>query len=77
MAQTSYDNQDDSNNWIIDSGSTHHMHDFANDFLNMKLKGYDDGLLVKGQVSGTKAYGIGSCIVFAKDNVGLFHQICL
>jgi hypothetical protein len=53
------------------------MHDFANDFLNMKLKGYDDGLLVKGQVSGTKAYGIGSCIVFAKDNVGLFHQICL
>jgi hypothetical protein len=28
-------------------------------------------------VFGTKAYGIGSCIVVVKDSVGLCHQICL
>ena len=63
VAKMSYDNGDDSTNWIIDSGSTYHMNGFANEFLNMKLKEYDDGLIVKGLVSGTKAYGIGSCIV--------------
>jgi len=47
VAQVSYDNGDDSTNWILDSGSTHHMNGFANDFLNMKLEGYDVGLLVK------------------------------
>ena len=47
MAQVSYDNGDDSANWIIDSGSTHHMNGFANEFINMTLEGYDDGLLVK------------------------------
>ena len=58
----SYDNGDDSTNWIIDSGSTHHMNGFASEFLNMPLKGYDDGLLGKGPASGIKAYSIGSCI---------------
>jgi hypothetical protein len=43
----------------------------------MKLEGYDDVLIVKGLVFSTKAYGIGSCIVVVKDNVGMFHQICL
>ena len=60
MAHVSYDNGDDSTNWIINSGSTHNMNDFANEFLNMKSEGYDDGLIVKGLVLGTKAYGIGS-----------------
>jgi hypothetical protein len=69
----SYDIGDHYTNWIIDSESTHHMNGFANEFLNMTLEGYDDGLLVKGLVSGTKAYGIGSCIVIAKDSVGMFH----
>ncbi len=45
------------------------MNGIANGFLNMTLEGYDDGLLVKGLVPGTHAYGIGSCIVFVKDNV--------
>ncbi len=49
------------------------MNAFANEFLNMALEGYDDGLLVKGLVSGTKTYGIGSCIVVVKDCVGMFH----
>ena len=62
---------DDSTNCIIDSGSTYHMNGLANKFLNMKLEGYDDGLMVKGVVSGTKAYGIRSCIVVVKDNVGM------
>jgi len=54
------------------------MNSFANEFLNVALEGYDDGLLVKGLlVVGTKAYGIGSCIVAVKESVGLFHQICL
>ena len=43
----------------------------------MKLEGYDDELLVMGLVSGTKAYGIGSCIVVMKDNVGMYRHICL
>jgi hypothetical protein len=77
VAQVSYDNGDYSTNWIIDSGCTHHMNGFANKFLNMTLEGYDDGLLVKGLVSGTKAYDIGSCIVAVKDRVGYFNQICL
>ena len=77
-AHVSYDNGDDSTNWIIDSGSTHHMNGFANEFLNMALEGYDDGLLVKGLVSGTKAYGIGSCIVVVNNSVGMYHnKICL
>ena len=29
VAQVSYDNGDDSTNWIIDSGSTHHMNGFC------------------------------------------------
>jgi hypothetical protein len=53
------------------------MNGFANEFLNMTLEGYDDGLLVKELVSGTKAHGIGSCIVVGKDSVGMFHRICL
>jgi len=53
------------------------MNGFANEFLNMKLEGCDDGLIVKGLVFGTKAYGIGSCIVVVEDNISMFHQICL
>jgi hypothetical protein len=41
------------------------------------LERYDDGLLVKGLVSGTKACGIGSCIVVVKASFGMYHQICL
>jgi len=77
VAQVSYDNGDDSTNWILDSGSTHHINGFANDFFSTKLEGYDDGLLVKGLVSGTNAYDIGSCIVVMKDSVGMYHHICL
>jgi hypothetical protein len=77
VAQVSYKNGDDSTNWILDSGSTHHMNGFANEFFDMKLEGYDDGILVKGLVSGTKAYGIGSCIVVVKDSSGMYHQLCL
>jgi hypothetical protein len=54
VAQVTYDNGDDSTNWIICSGSTHHMIVFANEFPNMTLEGYDDDLLVKGLVSGYK-----------------------
>jgi hypothetical protein len=43
----------------------------------MKLEGYDDGILVKGLVSSTKAYGIGSCIVVVRDSSGMYHQVCL
>jgi len=54
------------------------MNSFADGFINMTLEGYDNGLLVKGLVSGTKAYGIiGSCIVVLKDSVGMLYQICL
>jgi len=53
------------------------MNGFANEFFNMQLEGYNDGLLVKDLVSGTQAYGIGSCIVAVKDSVGMYHQICL
>jgi len=53
------------------------MYGFANEFLNMTLEGYDDGLLVKRLVYDIEIYGIGSCIVVVKDSVGLFHQICL
>jgi len=74
VAQVSYDNGDDSTNWIIDGGSTHHMNCCANEFLKMTLEGYDDGLIVKGLVPVTKAYGIGSCIVVVKASVGMFHQ---
>ena len=77
VAHVSYATGNDSTNWILDSGSTHHMNGFANAFFDMKLEGYDDGLLVKGLVSGTKAYGIGSCIVVMKDSDGMYHQICL
>ena len=58
VAQVSYGNGDGTTSWIIDSGITHRMNGFANEFLDMTLEGYDDGLLVKGLVSGTKAYGI-------------------
>ena len=37
VAQVSYNNRDDSTNWIIDSGSTYNMNGFANEFLNMKF----------------------------------------
>jgi hypothetical protein len=77
VAQVSYDNGNDTTSWIIDSGSTHRMNGFANEFLSMTFEGYDDGLLIKGLVSSTKAFGIGSCIVVVKDSVGLSHQICL
>ena len=73
VAQVSYDNGDDSTNWILDSGSTHYMNGFANEFLDMQLEGYDDGIILKGLVSGTKAYGIGSCIVVVRDSVGMYH----
>jgi hypothetical protein len=53
------------------------MNGFADEFFNLKLEGYDDGILVKGLVSGTKAYGIGSCIVVVRDNFGMHHQLCL
>ena len=33
VAQVSYDVGDDFTNWILDSGSTHHMNGFANDFF--------------------------------------------
>jgi hypothetical protein len=33
VAQVSYDNGDDSTNWILDSGSTHHMNGLANEFF--------------------------------------------
>jgi len=69
----SYDNGDDSTNWILESGSTHHMNGCANDIFNMTLEGSDDGLLVKGITSSTKAYGIGSCIGVVKDSVGMYH----
>ena len=78
VAQVSYDDGDDTTCWIIDSGSTYRMIIFTDEFLNLTLlEGYDDVLLVKGLVSCTKAYGIGSCIVVVKDSVGLFHPICL
>jgi hypothetical protein len=77
VAQVSYANGDGSTNWIIDSGSTYHMNGFANEFLNMKMKGYDNGLIVKGLVSGRKTFGIGFCIVVVKNSVGMLHQICL
>jgi hypothetical protein len=77
VAQVSYDNGDDSTNCIMDSGSTHHMNGLANEFFDMKLDGYDDGLLVKVLVPGTKAYGIGSCIVALKDSSEMYRQICL
>ena len=32
-AQVSYDNGDDTTNWILDSESTHHMNGFANEFF--------------------------------------------
>ena len=67
VARVSYDNGDYSPNKILDIGSIHHVNGFANDFFNMTLEGYDDGLLVKGIVFGTKAYGIGSCIVVLKE----------
>ena len=53
------------------------MNGCADEFLNMTLEGYDDGILVKGLVSSTKAYGIGSCIVAVTNSVGMIHQICL
>ena len=53
------------------------MNCFANEFLNMKLEGYDDGLLVEGLVSSTKSYGIGACIGDVNNSVELFHHICL
>ena len=34
VAHVSYASGHDSNNWILDSGSTHHMNGFANDFLD-------------------------------------------
>jgi hypothetical protein len=77
VAQVPYDNGDDSTNWIIDTRSTHHMNGFAIEFINMTLKGYDDGPLVKELVYGRKTYGIGSCIVVVKDSVGMSHPICL
>jgi hypothetical protein len=77
VAHVSYDNGGDSTNWILDSGSTHHMNGFAKEMFDMKLEGYDNGLLEKGLVSGTKAYGIGSCIAVIKDSVGMYNQICL
>jgi hypothetical protein len=76
VAQVSYDNEDDSTRWIIGSGSTHHMNHFLDEFLNMTLEGYDDGVLVKGLVFDTKGYGVGTYIVVLKDSVGLCHQIC-
>ena len=33
VTHVSYDNGDDSTNWILDSGSTHHTNGFANKFL--------------------------------------------
>jgi hypothetical protein len=53
------------------------MNGLANEFFDMKLEGYDDGILVKGLASGTKAYGIGSCIVVVGDSSGMHHQVCL
>ena len=72
VAQVSYDSGNDSTNWRLDSGSTHHMNGFVSEFFDMKLEGYDDGILVKGLVAGTKAYGIGSCIVVVRDSYGLY-----
>jgi len=77
VAQVSYDIGDDSTTWILDSRSTQHMNGFANEFFNIKLEGYDDGILVKGLVSGTKAFGIGSCILVMKGSVVMYRQICL
>jgi len=53
------------------------MNGFANEIFNLKLEGYDDGILVKVLVSGTKAYVIGSCIVVVRDCFGMYHQVCL
>ena len=47
----SSDSGDNPTKWILDSGSTHHMNGFADDFFNLKLEGYDDGIIVKGLVS--------------------------
>ena len=77
VTQVLYDNGDDYNNWIIDNGSIHHMNSCADEFLNMTLEGYDNGILVKGLASDTHAYGIGSCIVVVTYSVGMFHHICL
>ena len=77
VAQVAYDDGNDTTSWILDSGSTHHMNGFENDFLNLTSDGYVDGLMVKGLTSGTKAYGIGTCVVVCKGEDGLFQQFSL
>ena len=48
-----------------------------NDFFNMIWDGCVDGVPVKGLPSNTKAYGIGSFIIFLKDESRVFQQKCL
>ena len=49
----SYDDVDDTTSWIIDRESTHNMNGFTNQIFSLTLKGYDDGVIVKGLVSST------------------------
>ena len=46
VAQVSYVDEDNTHSWIIGSGSTHHMNDFDNEFINMTLEGCDGGVHV-------------------------------
>jgi hypothetical protein len=56
-------NESESNNWIANIGSSHHMNGHHTEFLDMRSNGHVDGDHAKGLTSNTKAYGIGSCIV--------------
>ena len=77
VAQVAYDDGNDTTSWILDSGSTHHMNGFADEFLNLESDGYVDGVMVKGLTTGTKAYGIGTCVIVCKGEDGLFQQFSL
>jgi len=57
VARVSYGaNESESNNWIVDNGSTHHMNGHHNEILFMRLNGYVDGVHVKELNSNVKAY---------------------
>jgi len=76
VAQVSYrGNESESNNCIVDNGSTHHMNGYHTEFFDMRSDGYVDGVHVKGLTSNTKAYGIGSCIVCFKDLVCFIKNV--
>ena len=73
VAQVSYgENESESNNWIVDNCSTHHINGHHNEFINTTGEGYVDAVLLKGLTSNTKDYGIGTCIICLKDENGAF-----